>query len=191
MPSRDEMLETGMTQHRAGRLAEAEATYRAMLGSDPRDADALHLLGVVEDAKGAPARAVDLIGRALEIRASPRFLSNLGMALGHLDRHEEALLAYQRALQLRPDYPEALNNLGTTLEALGRPAELVADPLGPRHPPHRFHRPLLRTLRHLRHQKHSAPSFSSSSAFSFPFSPLLFSLPFSLYLSTLVSSTFL
>jgi Flp pilus assembly protein TadD len=125
MPSRDEMLETGMTQHRAGRLAEAEATYRAMLGSDPNDADALHLLGVVEDAKGAPARAVELIGRALEIRASPRFLSNLGMALGHLDRHEEALLAYQRALQLRPDYPEALNNLGTTLEALGRPAEAL------------------------------------------------------------------
>lgn len=43
-----------------------------------------------------------------------------------LDQHEEALAAYHHALQLRPDYPEALNNLGTTLEALHRPANAPA-----------------------------------------------------------------
>ena len=114
-----------MMHHRSGRLTEAEALYHAILADDPCDADALHLLGVVADARGASARAVELIGQALQLRESPRFHSNLGMALGHLGRHVEALAAYQHALRLRPDYPEALNNLGATLEALGRFVEAV------------------------------------------------------------------
>jgi tetratricopeptide (TPR) repeat protein len=125
MFSRDEQLQRGIALHRDGRLAEAEALYNGILAEDPHDADALHLLGLIADAGGAPARAVALIQRALEQRDSPRFRANLGMVLGHLGRHEEALASYQRALQTRPDYPEALNNLGTTLEALGRPAEAV------------------------------------------------------------------
>ena len=123
MNTMDAALQRGLAHHRAGRLAEAEADYHALLAADPRDADALHLLGVAADARGDSARAVALIGQALQVRDSPRFHSNLGMALGRLGRHDEAFAAYQRALRLRPDYPEALNNLGTTLEALGRPAE--------------------------------------------------------------------
>jgi Ca-activated chloride channel family protein len=36
---------------------------------------------------------------------------NRGNALAHLERYEEALEAYQRALELRPDYPWAQANL--------------------------------------------------------------------------------
>jgi tetratricopeptide (TPR) repeat protein len=125
MPSRDEQLQHAMALHRDGRLAEAETLYNGILVEDPHDADALHLLGLIADAGGAPARAMALIQRALEQRESPRFHANLGMVLGHLGRHEEALASYQHALLTLPDYPEALNNLGTTLEALGRPAEAV------------------------------------------------------------------
>jgi Flp pilus assembly protein TadD len=120
------LLQQGLEHHRAGRLAEAEAAYQTLLAADPQDADALHLLGVLADARGASARGVALIDQALRLRDSPRFHCNRGMALGHLGQHEAALVAYQRALALRPDYPEALNNLGTTLDALGRPTEAVA-----------------------------------------------------------------
>jgi tetratricopeptide (TPR) repeat protein len=37
-----------------------------------------------------------------------------------LDRHAAALVSYDRALALRPDYVEALNNRGNALRALAR-----------------------------------------------------------------------
>jgi hypothetical protein len=41
-------------------------------------------------------------------------------------RHGEAVAGYSRALALRPDYPEAHNNLGVALRGQGRPDEAVA-----------------------------------------------------------------
>ena len=45
---------------------------------------------------------------------------NLGLALQQLQRHDEALACYDRALALRPDSVEALNNKGNTLRELKR-----------------------------------------------------------------------
>ena len=38
----------------------------------------------------------------------------------------EAAICYRRAVQLKPDYPEAHNNLGAALNDLGKPDEAVA-----------------------------------------------------------------
>jgi tetratricopeptide (TPR) repeat protein len=121
--SRDEAMTRGLAYHRTGRTAEAERLYKAVLAVNPRDADALHLLGVCADATGDPTRAVMLIGQALAIRDNAGFHSNLGMALSHLGRSAEALADYEKALALEPDYPEALNNRAITLEALRRHTE--------------------------------------------------------------------
>ena len=48
------------------------------------------------------------------------------MVLSKLGRDEEAAAAASRALTLRSDYPQALNNLGVALEALGRPRQAEA-----------------------------------------------------------------
>src|ERR1700710_1318281 len=71
--SRDEAMTRGLTYHRTGRTAEAERLYKAVLAVSPRDADALHLLGVCADATGDPTRAVMLIGQALAIRDNAGF----------------------------------------------------------------------------------------------------------------------
>ena len=42
------------------------------------------------------------------------------------DRLAEAIACYRRALELKPDYAEAHNNLGTTLQAQGKLAEAIA-----------------------------------------------------------------
>lgn len=52
---------------------------------------------------------------------------NLGTALDDAGRTEESLPHLQRALELKPNYPEALNSLGSVLNQLGRPRE--AQPL--------------------------------------------------------------
>src|SRR5262249_52656169 len=50
-----------------------------------------------------------------------------GNALKQLRRLEDAVQSYDRALALRPDYADAINNRGTTLMELGRLDEALAD----------------------------------------------------------------
>ncbi|WP_428391498.1 tetratricopeptide repeat protein [Lichenicoccus sp.] len=110
--------ELGLSAHRAGRFDEAASRYRFVLAENPRNAEALHLLGVLRDAQGSHQEAVRLIEDALAIGETAGYHCNLAMVLGHLGRHWEAVCAARRALSLRPGYPEALNNLGVSLTAL-------------------------------------------------------------------------
>jgi tetratricopeptide (TPR) repeat protein len=43
-----------------------------------------------------------------------------------MDRHEEALASYEKALAIRPDHAEALNSCGNALAALRRYAQALA-----------------------------------------------------------------
>ena len=62
-------IRLGLQEHQAGKLAEAEACYRAALKEKPRHADALHLLGVIAHQSGRHDEAVRLIREA--IRENP------------------------------------------------------------------------------------------------------------------------
>ena len=61
-------LQIAVQHHQAGRLAEAEALYRKVLAQLPGNGDALHLLGVIALQTGGLDAALELIGKALEIR---------------------------------------------------------------------------------------------------------------------------
>lgn len=52
--------------------------------------------------------------------------SALGVILDRLDRHDEARLAYEKALTLSPDNPAALNNLALNQALSGRHEEAIA-----------------------------------------------------------------
>ncbi len=43
-----------------------------------------------------------------------------GLTLSNLGRHHEALEAFDEAIRIDPDYPDALQNRNKTLRALGR-----------------------------------------------------------------------
>jgi len=51
---------------------------------------------------------------------------NKGIALGNLNRLEEALACIEEALRLRPDYAEAWYNKGVALEKLGQWKQALA-----------------------------------------------------------------
>ncbi len=118
--SPDSLLDTGLHLHRSGRLDEAEAIYQQVLTLDPKNAEALHLLGVVKTRRGATREAVDLITAAIALKPSVvKFHLNLGVAqraAGELDR---AIESYRKAIELDPKLPEAHYNLGVALEAHG------------------------------------------------------------------------
>lgn len=56
----------------------------------------------------------------------PRSLYNLGLALSHVGRDEEAIGLLARAVNVKPDYVEAYNNLGVALAGLGKNDESMA-----------------------------------------------------------------
>jgi predicted TPR repeat methyltransferase len=121
-----DLLGQAVRLHQQGRLEQAQAMYRRVLDLDPRQFDALHLLGVIERQRGAPVRAVELIEAALRIDPQQaRAHCNLGAALQDLGRTDDALASYEAALRLDPAYALAWDNRGNTLRRLGRLAEAL------------------------------------------------------------------
>ena len=68
-------LQLALQHHQAGRLSEAEALYRRVLGADPRNPDALHLLGLIAQQTGQNRMAADLISQALAVKPNEARLS--------------------------------------------------------------------------------------------------------------------
>jgi Tfp pilus assembly protein PilF len=122
-----EIFIAAAAHHRAGRLAEAERGYRRILAADPRQPDALHMLGVLAYQTGQNAAAAELIGQAIALHGgNAAYHSNLGLALKDLGRLEEAAEAFRRAIALRPSAAAPHNNLGIVFTALGQCDEALA-----------------------------------------------------------------
>lgn len=119
-------LRRATAHHQRGQLDDAEALYRQALSRQPKNFDALHLLGVLMHQRGKPNEALALIGEALKANAkSAAALSNRAAVLTALGKNDEALTSYDQAIALRPDYAEALNNRGNLLVKLGRTADAL------------------------------------------------------------------
>jgi tetratricopeptide (TPR) repeat protein len=114
-------LSTAVGYHERGLLDQAAQIYQGLLQRDPNHAEALQLLGAVALQQGNPARAVELIGRAIALKPKVgSYHCNLGEAyrlLGQLDR---AVACCRTALRCDPSLPEAANNLGLALLGLGQ-----------------------------------------------------------------------
>jgi tetratricopeptide (TPR) repeat protein len=103
-----------------GRLAEAEAFYRAALGLDAERGDSWANLGLVLLRLGRAEAAVDCEREAL--RHDPdniEALNNLGIAMHALNALSEAENHFRAILRLVPDHANAMLNLGVTRQSLG------------------------------------------------------------------------
>lgn len=104
----------------AGRLEQAEESYRAALGLAPDNPGILHNLGVLVARRGDPAAALSLFDRLLA--AEPYYASahfNRGNALWALGRPDDAIPAFRAAVALEPDHHDAHRALGFLWLAAG------------------------------------------------------------------------
>jgi len=109
----DTLLRNAYALHQAGNLVEAARLYGEILRANPKNFDALCMLGQVHAQRGERADAHRFADDAMKIVAkSSRDFYNLGCLLQGLARHEDALKNYDAALAIRPDYFEALVHRG-------------------------------------------------------------------------------
>ncbi len=115
------LLDEAKSHHQAGRLLEAERTYRLVLQISPEHPEALHALGLLAYRTGQLDGAIELLGRAVQQHPDhPLYCFNFGVVLQRAGRFEEAIATYQRAISTNPEYVEALTNLGNVHKELGR-----------------------------------------------------------------------
>ncbi len=113
MASLAQLLTRALEFHQKGNLDEAERLYREVLTTDPKQADALHLLGMAAHQRGRHERGCEFVSRAIALRPDEAmFHNNLGSMQQALGRADLAEASYRRALQLNARHAAALNNLG-------------------------------------------------------------------------------
>ena len=106
----------GLELARTGRLDEAEAIFRQILGADPSDAEACHFFGVLSARRNQPAAAERHFRRALAARPGwAKAWHSLGAVLQMQGQLEAALAACEESVRLDPESAESLFNLGTYL----------------------------------------------------------------------------
>lgn len=118
-PNPDRLLQQALAHHNAGELAQAEALYRQILATSPRNLGALHLLGVIACQTAQPARALEWIDRAIQV--DPTFADahiNRGGALHSLGQYQAAIESYDTAIRLNPANADTHYNRGNALHAL-------------------------------------------------------------------------
>jgi protein O-GlcNAc transferase len=119
-------LNAALAHHQAGRLAEAKALYSRILAQQPKHADALHFMGLLACQIGQREAGIALMRESIATHPSPIYYNNLGNALRETRALDEAVKAYRRAVELKPDYVEAHNNLGNALREHGDAAAALA-----------------------------------------------------------------
>ncbi|HWY61955.1 MAG TPA: tetratricopeptide repeat protein [Rhizomicrobium sp.] len=165
-----EATQQGLAAHQAGRLAEAESHYAAALKAEPDFHPALHLMGLLRFHQQDFAASYQYFSHAIAAappEAMVMLLANRAEVLLQMDRADEALQDFDRALAANPGLVAAWNNRGLALNALGRHDEALisfdrALALAPRS--HEAHNNRGDTLHELRRFDDALASFQSALA---------------------------
>jgi tetratricopeptide (TPR) repeat protein len=104
----DNQRQTALALEQAGRMADAEAAWRALLKLQAANPEAYAHLGFLEARQERYTQAVPLYRKALALDpAMPGLRMNLGLALFKAGELKEAIQTFNRLLHSRPPSPEA------------------------------------------------------------------------------------
>jgi len=85
----------------SGKIDEASRLFSEVLRADNKQADALHLLGIIKSIKGKQKEATRLIKKAIKLNPTAGvYHRNLGLILESMDRAEDAIKALKTAIRI-------------------------------------------------------------------------------------------
>lgn len=127
-PAAAQALERARGLMRAGRFAEAEQAYRAVLAREPECAPAGAALARLLTGSGRPAEGEAAVRRFAQAeRVWPEALSARAAALKAMDRKAESLADYMLAARLDPKSGVAAHNVASGLGDAGRDEEAALE----------------------------------------------------------------
>jgi protein O-GlcNAc transferase len=120
----DSLLRTAQQYHQAGKLREAEQTYRQVLQHQPNHPRALFMLGAISHQAGNIPAALDWLAKAE--KADPTFAETsflIGVVHHQRGELDATTVYYRKAVSLQSNHIRALNNLGRVLLDAGQITE--------------------------------------------------------------------
>ncbi len=104
-----------------GKIAPATQTLKALLAIDPEHPEALSSLAVLQMEQGPKAKPQTFVDNTpfKEDETDPRYFYNIAIVAAQKSNYEQAVGHFNRALELRPEYINALIGLGACYQALG------------------------------------------------------------------------
>lgn len=114
-------LQEALRLHRAGRTDEALPLYADALRLEPDELAALYYGGVAAWSAKQQDVALDRLTRAIALMPQPvaEVHYHRGLVLASMNRDDEAIADYQRALALKPGYAPPHNNLALIMRDRG------------------------------------------------------------------------
>jgi tetratricopeptide (TPR) repeat protein len=114
------MLQNAFALNQAGRLDDAKRAANAILKIQPREANALYLLGIVAHQQGDAKKAAQWFEKSHKAdRNNPAAISGLGIVRLEQGRHREAARLFEQVLKSMPNDPATHNNMGLACERCG------------------------------------------------------------------------
>src|SRR5215471_3601663 len=113
---------------RRGNLSDAGRICQRIVASDARHFGAQYMLGAIALRRGDMQTAERFLLIAIQLNPNVASLHrDRGIALTQLNRGDEALQCFDKALALKPDYFDVFGHRGNTLQQLGRFKDALAD----------------------------------------------------------------
>jgi tetratricopeptide (TPR) repeat protein len=115
----------GFRHFEAARALDAQLCCQKALSLDPHHAETMHLLGLLSLQAAQYDLALEWLSRAIREVPKPQYLSSLGRLLHHQGRHDDALKAFDKAVQLDPAAQQSWRDLAALLIELRRRDEAL------------------------------------------------------------------
>lgn len=120
-------LSIALAYHQAGKFQQADELYREILRTDPKNADALQLSGMLAHHLGRHAEAINLLRAAIALNpGAAEYHSNLATVYLDVQDYQAGEASCREAARCRPELPQIHNNLGNALQGLGKLEEAAA-----------------------------------------------------------------
>ena len=117
----NQMMARALQCFQSGNHDEAELILIKVLGTQPRNFDALHILGVLKGIKNQHHEALEFFRKALRVNSNDSFLNfNIAKAFSEIGDDEKALKFHLSATRLNPNHPEGWLSYGKSLSNLKR-----------------------------------------------------------------------
>lgn len=120
------LLNTAFQHFQKGELEIAKLLFDDILKIQPKNFDALHILGIIYGIQKEHKKALELFRKAVKVNPANNFAQfNLAKALSELNKDSEALIHIDKATKLAPKHPEAWLNFGIILSKLNRSTDAI------------------------------------------------------------------